>query len=99
MSDQSNSETTPLLASEPASPRVGGPGLAGRQAAFRIATTASLVTGVLTLIFLVACMVLFSGAPPTYSPPYEVYYTFAPVAAFVSDGGPPSRLASPRSAA
>jgi hypothetical protein len=29
------------------------------------------------------CMILLSGAPSMYNPPYEVYYTFAPVAGFV----------------
>jgi hypothetical protein len=30
------------------------------------------------------CMILFTGAPSNYNPPYEIYYTFAPIAGFVS---------------
>ena len=87
MSNQSATEATPLLDPEVPGPGVSN-GLANRALAFRIATTASLVTGVLTLIFLTVCMLLLSGAPPTYYPPYEIYYTFAPVAGFVSAAAP-----------
>lgn len=87
MSHQPATESTPLLDAEAPTPGVSnGPG--NRALAFRIATAASLVTGVLTLIFLATCMILLSGAPPTYYPPYQIYYTFASVAGFVSSAAP-----------
>ncbi len=88
MSGQSATETTPLLEAEVPSPGGAGNGLAKRAVAFRIATTVSLVTGVLTLIFVVVSMALLAGAPPTYNTPYQIYYTFAPVAGFVSAAAP-----------
>ncbi len=90
MSDQPVAETTPLLDPEVRSPG-GSNGLANRAWAFRIATTASLIAGVLTLILLAVCMGLLSRSPPTYSTPYEIYYTFAPIAGFVGAATPSLR--------
>ena len=82
MSNRSATENTPLLEPEVASPGVGNR-LANRAVAFRIVTTASLVAGVLTLIFLVVCVGLLSRAPQMYYPPYPMYYNFAPAAGSV----------------
>jgi hypothetical protein len=85
MSNRSATEATPLLDPEVSEPGASSsPGVANRARAFRLATTASLVTGILTLILLAVCMVLMTGAPRNYNPPYEIYYTFAPVAGSVS---------------
>ena len=88
MSNPSATEATPLLDREVPSAGVKS-GFASRALVFRITTAVALVAGILTLIFLVVCMILFSGAPPTYYPPYNIYYSFAPVAGFVSAAAPP----------
>ena len=84
MSGRSATEATPLLASEAPPSPAGGSSPATRQRAFKIATATSLVTAILSFIFLVASIILLGGAPSNYYPPYEIYYHFAPVAAFVS---------------
>lgn len=91
MSDQQNTdgvnETAPLLPST----RSEEDGQGGATStddpwprAFIVATIASLVSGVLTLIFLVASMIVMSGRPENYYPVFDIYYYFAPTAGFVS---------------
>ncbi|KAB5566067.1 hypothetical protein GE09DRAFT_1283938 [Coniochaeta sp. 2T2.1] len=48
--------------------------------AFFLATAASLVAGALTIVLLITTMIIMSNRPRDYYPPYEVYYSFAPIA-------------------
>ncbi|KAB5542784.1 hypothetical protein GE09DRAFT_226265 [Coniochaeta sp. 2T2.1] len=48
--------------------------------AFFLATVASLVAGALTIVLLIITMIIMSNRPRDYYPPYEVYYSFAPIA-------------------
>ena len=92
MSNPRAHESTPLLEREAPASRDGS-GPASRAMAFRVATITSFVAGVLTLMLAAVCMVLVSRAPVEYTPPYQIYYTFAPVIGFVSEpcrpSGPP----------
>jgi hypothetical protein len=86
MSDQQPTENTPLLDPE-ASTAVGnnnGVSNHARARAFRIATTASFATSILTLIFLSIIMILISNGPAEYNPPYGIYYSFAAIMGSVS---------------
>jgi hypothetical protein len=80
MADQ-QSERAPLL---PQQAHETSPAASGDPRPIWFATTTSVAAGLLTLIFLVASMVLMSSAPSQYYPPYELYYSFAPIAGFVS---------------
>lgn len=75
------SETAPLLPHNVYNDELATP---NNSRLMRLATVMSLVTGLLTLAFLVASMGIMSRAPSQYYPPYELYYSFAPIAGFVS---------------
>lgn len=90
MSDQHASssvdETAPLLPS--AHTAEGGqdattPAKDAWQRAFNLTTITAIVSGVLTLIFLVASIIVMSGRPYNYYPSFDLYYYFAPTAGFV----------------
>jgi hypothetical protein len=50
---------------------------------FVLATTASLIAGTLTIVFLIASMIIVSYRPRDYYPPYELNYYFASTAVWV----------------